>query len=72
MAKAIESLLPGGDEIEIIIVNDGSIDGTALLGEHYAEKYPTIVKLINQENGGHGCAVNTGLEHATGWEYFHY
>lgn len=69
MSKAIESLLPAGEDIEIIIVNDGSKDDTQKIGEEYAAKYPTIVRLINQENGGHGEAVNTGLRNATGIYY---
>lgn len=66
MRKCVESLLPGGDDVEIIIVNDGSKDETALIAEEYAERYPGIVKTIHQENGGHGEAVNAGLRHATG------
>ena len=66
MDKAIESLLPGGEDVEIIIVNDGSKDKTAQIGQEYADKYPTIVRLINKENGGHGSAVNTGIAEATG------
>lgn len=66
MARAIDSLLPAGDDIEIIIVNDGSTDTTREIAEEYERKYPAIVRVVNQENGGHGEAVNTGLHHATG------
>lgn len=66
MSKCIESLLPGGEDVEIIIVDDGSSDRTAEITDAYAEKYPTIIKAIHQENGGHGCAVNTGLANASG------
>ena len=67
MRNCIESLLPGGDEVEIIIVDDGSTkDRTAEIADEYAAKYPGIVKAVQQENGGHGQAVNTGLKHATG------
>ena len=69
MRKCIESLLPGGDEVEIIIVNDGSKDGTGAIADEYAAKYPTIVKAVHQENGGHGEAVNAGLRNATGLYY---
>ena len=65
MRNCIESLLPGGEDVEIIIVDDGSGDGTAAIADEYAEKYPTIVRTIHQENGGHGAAVNTGLANAT-------
>ena len=66
MRKCIESLLPGGDDIEIIIVNDGSKDRTGEIAEEYVSRYPGIVKAVHQENGGHGEAVNTGLKNATG------
>ena len=69
MAQAIESILPGGEDVEILIVNDGSKDRTVEIGKEYEEKYPGIVKLINKENGGHGDAVNAGLAHASG-KYF--
>ena len=66
MRNCVESLLPGGEDIEIIIVDDGSTDGTAAIADEYASKYPTIIKAVHQENGGHGEAVNTGLANATG------
>ena len=69
MERAIESVLVGGDDVEIIIVNDGSKDRTEEIAKEYEEKYPNIVKAISQENGGHGEAVNTGLSHASG-KYF--
>ena len=66
MEKCIESLLAGGEEVEILIIDDGSKDRTAEIADGYAEKYPTIVKAIHKENGGHGSAVNTGIANATG------
>ncbi len=66
MRCCIESLLPGGEDVEILIVNDGSTDKTADIANEYAAKYPTIVKAIHQENGGHGEAVNAGIRHASG------
>ena len=66
MEKCIDSILPGGEDVEIIIVDDGSKDRTAEIADAYAEKYPTIVRAIHQENGGHGEAVNTGIRNATG------
>lgn len=69
MEHAIESILTGGESVEIIIVDDGSKDKTAEIADEYAKKYPTIIKAVHQKNGGHGEAVNTGLLHATG-KYF--
>ncbi|NWQ40341.1 glycosyltransferase family 2 protein [Bacillus sp. EB106-08-02-XG196] len=66
MRYSIESLLPGGECVEILIVNDGSVDQTAEIANEYARKYPTIIKAIHQENGGHGEAVNAGIRNATG------
>ena len=66
LAHAVESLLPGGDEVEILIVNDGSKDNTAAIADEFQRKYPGIVRAIHQENGGHGAAVMTGLQHAAG------
>lgn len=66
MANCIESLLPGGDQVEIIIIDDGSKDDTGRIADQYAERYPSIVRVIHQENGGHGEGINQGLRHATG------
>lgn len=66
MVKCIESLLPGGEDVEILIVDDGSTDKTAEIAERYAKEYPSIIRTIHKENGGHGSAVNTGIENATG------
>ncbi|MCH5275434.1 MAG: glycosyltransferase [Lachnospiraceae bacterium] len=67
MEKCIDSLLTGGDEVEILIVDDGSAkDNTAEIADRYAAEYPGIVRAIHQPNGGHGAAVNKGIENATG------
>lgn len=66
MEKCIESLLPGGKDVEILIVDDGSSDRTAEIADAYAERYPGIIRAIHQPNGGHGAAVNTGLKNAAG------
>lgn len=54
------------DEIEILIVNDGSKDGTRALIEEYETKYYSCVKVINKENGGHGSALNCAVAFAKG------
>ena len=67
MENCINSLLPGGDEVEILIVDDGSVkDNTAEIADRYEKEYPGICRAIHQENGGHGEAVNAGLRNASG------
>lgn len=66
MENCVNSLLTGGEDVEIIIVDDGSRDGTAQIADRYAREYPGIVKAVHQENGGHGEAVNAGIRNATG------
>ena len=73
MDKCIESLLAcddGRGDIEILIVDDGSTkDDTAAKADEWHERYPRSVYAIHKENGGHGSAVNVGLENARG-RYF--
>lgn len=55
--------------LEVLIVNDGSTDKTEEIAKRYVSAYPDIFRLINKENGGHGSAVNAGIDNATG-KYF--
>ena len=66
MEKCVRSLLPAGNDIEILIIDDGSKDDTAMIADRYASEYPEIIRVIHQENGGHGAAVNTGIANAKG------
>lgn len=66
MRKAIDSALIGGDEVEILVVDDGSKDDTGKIADEYEMNFPGRVRAIHQENGGHGEAVNTGLMSAQG------
>lgn len=61
--------MPGGEEVEILIVDDGSKDRTAEIADRLEKEHSGIVRAIHQENGGHGEAVNTGIANATG-KYF--
>ena len=69
MEKCINSLLPGGEDVEILIVDDGSTDRTGEIADDYAARYPGICRAIHQPNGGHGEAVNAGLRNAQGIYY---
>ena len=70
MRHCVQTLLAAGEEAEIILVDDGSTkDDTPAICDEFAAKYPTIVKAIHQENGGHGEGVNQGLRNATGLYY---
>ena len=66
MEHCIQTLLPAGEEAEIILVDDGSSDETGAIADTWAEKYPTIIRAIHQENGGHGEGVNQGIRNASG------
>ncbi|CTN03681.1 Glycos_transf_2 domain protein [Streptococcus pneumoniae] len=69
----VESLVIGGEQVGILIINDGSQDQTQdqtqEIAECLASKYPNIVRAIYQENKGHGGVVNRGLAEASG-RYF--
>ena len=70
MEKCIQSLLVGGEDVEILIVDDGSQkDDTPAIADRLAKEHPSMVRAIHQENKGHGGAVNTGIANATG-KYF--
>lgn len=65
MERCVNSLILGGDEIEVILVNDGSTDKTKQIIDWYVKKFPQIVVAIHQKNGGHGAAINSGLREVT-------
>jgi glycosyltransferase involved in cell wall biosynthesis len=60
------ALLPDlTDDYEIIVVNDGSGDGTAVVLDDLARQYPQIKVVHHQCNRGYGAALRTGFSHAT-------
>ncbi len=67
--KCLDSLiLPDGQMklLEVICVNDGTPDNSAVMAKEYEKNFPETFKVIDKENGGHGSAWNKGVELATG------
>lgn len=67
--KCLDSLIvPDGlmQKLEVIVVNDGTPDKSAVMAKEYENRYPGIFQVVDKENGGHGSAWNKGVELATG------
>ena len=72
LAKCIESVITKSEvPYEIVLVNDGSTDGSAAIAESYRARYPALISVIATENMGLGSARNTGMDHSTG-EYLYF
>lgn len=69
--KAIRSMLCESclEELEILVVDDGSTDRTVEIANGYVHQYPGIVRILSKPNGGHGSAINEGVRHVKG-RYF--
>ena len=57
------------DRLEVIVVNDGSEDGTIEVASNYTRRYPHVFRLVDKENGGHGSCINVAAQQAVG-KYF--
>lgn len=57
------------DMMEVLIINDGSNDGTSSIAHRYEEKYPGIIRVIDKDNGGYGSTINTSIREAKGKYY---
>lgn len=70
LPKCMESVLVEDRELlgllDVIVVNDGSRDGTSAIGHRYAAMHPNSVRVVDKENGHHGSCVNCGLKMARG------
>lgn len=64
--RCLDSMLPFDDDLEVIVVNDGSTDDTSAIAHRYAAAHPGRVRVIDKPNGGHGSAVNAGIDAAAG------
>ena len=72
LKTTLDSLLTDAEtlgKMEVLIIDDGSKDGTEKLAQRYAEQYPASFFVISKENGGWGSAVNCGIQNAHG-KYF--
>lgn len=66
MEHCIDTLLGAGDEADILLIDDGSTDGTGAIADRYAQRHPDVIRVIHQRNGGHGEGVNQGIANARG------
>ena len=73
LGRCLDSLLVPEPErfllLEVIVVNDGSDDGTSAIAHRYAAQYPEVFRVIDKENGNSGSCINAALAIATG-KYF--
>lgn len=69
LREAVDSLIAqdfGFDRIQLIMVDDGSTDGSGAICDMYAQQYPDNVIVVHKENGGVSSARNEGMKYATG------
>src|SRR5699024_7335683 len=67
LSRCLDSLVNQTlNDIEIIVVNDGSPDNSQAIIDEYERKYPDMVKGYQKENGGLSDARNYGMKYATG------
>ncbi|OHC75527.1 MAG: hypothetical protein A3G18_09365 [Rhodospirillales bacterium RIFCSPLOWO2_12_FULL_58_28] len=69
IAHTVEHLLATApqwvDDLEVIVVNDGSSDSTGRIVDELANKYKNVIGIQQKKNGGFGITVRTGLMRAT-------
>lgn len=67
IGKCLDSLLiPEFDQVEVLVVNDGSKDRSSEIAHEYAKRYPESIRVIDKENGNYGSCINAALPLATG------
>jgi glycosyltransferase involved in cell wall biosynthesis len=67
LSKCLYSLIvPNLDDVEVLVINDGSKDSSSKIGHEYQDKYPKSFRIIDKENGNYGSCINRGLKEATG------
>lgn len=74
ITKCLDSILVSDAKLcllDVVIINDGTPDNSAIIAKEYEKKYPGIFRVIDQENRGHGGAWNHGTELARGKYIFY-
>lgn len=67
IGKCLDSLLiPEFDQVEVLVVNDGSKDRSSEIAHSYADRYPDSIRVIDKSNGNYGSCINAALPQATG------
>ena len=68
LPRCLDSLLVDGalEQLEAIVVNDGSRDGSLAIANSYKERFPDTVTVIDKPNGNYGSTINTALPVAKG------
>ncbi|MDE5948167.1 MAG: glycosyltransferase [Prevotella sp.] len=71
ISRNIDSVISSkhNDDIELILVNDGSKDSTLEICKQYKERYPNVIRIIDKPNGHYGSCINAALKIAMG-KYF--
>ena len=67
--QCLQSLIVEPDNLkylDIVAINDGSKDDTLEKMQRYEELYPSAIRVIDKENGGHGSGINRGILEAKG------
>lgn len=68
--RCLDSIILEGEEqfkkLEVLVVNDGSKDSSSEIAHNYEKKYPSVIKVIDKENGNYGSCFNRGLKEASG------
>ena len=72
--KCLKSLVVSDElkqKLEVIVINDGTPDNSAIMAKKIEKEYPLIFRVIDKTNGGHGSCCNVGLKEASG-KYIHF
>ncbi|MEV7691782.1 glycosyltransferase family A protein [Microbacterium sp. NPDC089189] len=66
LRRALDPLTRARADVEVVVVDDGSTDATGPLADIYAARHPDRIRVVHQDNGGHGAAIEAGIAHARG------